>query len=170
MGSRASREAIEAVFPRTVVQTCIVHLIRSSTRFVAWVNRKASDRRPQRVYRADTEEAALAALTEFEKRWGERYPMVAPAWRSNWERVRPFFAFGRDDPPDHLHDQRDRIAELLAAKGHAGARPLPERRGCAQAGLPGDPQRGEEVDTAAAVLEPRAMNQFAIHFEGRLPA
>jgi len=45
---------------------------------------------------AQTEEAALVALAEFEKKWGERYPMVAQAWRSNWERVRPFFAFGKE--------------------------------------------------------------------------
>jgi len=94
-GLKSFPEAIEAVFPRTVVQTCIVHLIRSSTRFVAWVNRKALIRRPA-PYAADTEEAALTALAEFDKRWLERYPMVAQAWRSNWERVRPFFAFGRD--------------------------------------------------------------------------
>ena len=57
----------------------IVHLIRSSTRFVAWVNRKALIADLRRVYTAETEESALAALAAFERKWGERYPMVAQA-------------------------------------------------------------------------------------------
>ncbi len=73
-----------------------MHLIRSSTRFVAWVNRKALIADLRRVYAADTEDAALVGLEEFEKRWNERYPMVATAWRANWERVRPFFSFGKE--------------------------------------------------------------------------
>lgn len=63
---------------------------------MAWVNRKALIGDLRLVYTADTEEAALSALAEFERRWQERYPMVAQAWRSNWERVQPFFAFGRE--------------------------------------------------------------------------
>src|SRR5262245_50442103 len=87
-GLKGFPDAIEAVFPKAIVQTCIVHLIRSSTRFVAWINRKALIGDLRLVYAAQTEEAALAALAEFEKKWGERYPMVAQTWRSNWERVR----------------------------------------------------------------------------------
>src|SRR5207247_10656453 len=70
--------------------------IRSSTRFVAWTNRKALIGDLRLVYAAQTEEAALVALAGFEKKWGDRYPMVAHSWRSNWERVRPFFAFGHE--------------------------------------------------------------------------
>ena len=58
-------------------------------------------------------------------------------------------------PADHLHDQRHRVAELLAPQGDQGAGPLPQRRSCAEARVPGDPQHGEEVDTPAAFLEPR---------------
>ena len=86
----------DTLFPKTIVQTCIVYLIRSSTRFVAWINRKALIGDLRLVYAAQTEEAALAALAEFEKKWGERYPMVAQSWRSNWERIRPLFAFGHE--------------------------------------------------------------------------
>ena len=57
---------------------------------------QGTDRGSPQVYGADTEGAALAALAEFERRWNERYPMVAQAWRANWERVRPFFEFGHE--------------------------------------------------------------------------
>ena len=67
------------MFPQTIVQTCIVHLIRSSTRFVAWVNRKALIADLRRVYAAETEEAALAALAEFEKKWDELRAQMKPA-------------------------------------------------------------------------------------------
>ena len=73
---------------------CLKHA--GSEGFVAWINRKALIGDLRLVYAAGTEEAALAALAEFEKKWGDRYPMVAQSWRSNWERVRPFFAFGKD--------------------------------------------------------------------------
>ena len=71
-GLKGFPEAIEAVFPRAIVQTCIVHLIRSSTRFVAWINRKALIGDLRAVYGAQTEEAAIAALGEFERKWGDR--------------------------------------------------------------------------------------------------
>ena len=87
-GLKGFPDAIEAVFPRTIVQTCVVHLIRSSTRFVAWKDRKVVIADLRRVYAADTEDAALAALSEFEEKWAERYPNVAQSWRANWERVR----------------------------------------------------------------------------------
>ena len=92
-GLKGFPQAIEAVFPKTIVQTCIVHLIRSSTRFVTWKDRKALIASLRGVYAAPTEDAALAELARFEERWRERYPIVAQSWRANWERIRPFFAF-----------------------------------------------------------------------------
>jgi putative transposase len=92
-GLKGFPEAIEAVWPQTVVQTCIVHMIRSSTRLVAWKNRRAMMKDLKPVYAAPTEAAALDALEVFEAKWSDRYPSVAKAWRSNWDRVRPFFEF-----------------------------------------------------------------------------
>ena len=86
-------DAIGTVFPRTAVQTCIVHLIRNSMSFVAWKDRRKVMPDLKAVYRAETLEAAAAGLDEFEARWGERYPAVAPAWRRAWEHVAPMFAF-----------------------------------------------------------------------------
>jgi putative transposase len=88
-------EAITAVWPAAKVQTCIVHLIRASLR---WVNYK--DRRPvaaalRTVYGAPTEQAALAALDELEAgEIGQQYPGIIRRWREAWERVIPFFDFG----------------------------------------------------------------------------
>jgi putative transposase len=95
-GLRGFPDAIEAVFPHTIVQTCIVHMVRNSVRLVSWQNRKALTRSLKTVYRAPTEEAALTALDTFEEEWGGRYPSIGKSWRDNWERVSPFFAFPAD--------------------------------------------------------------------------
>ncbi len=81
------------VFPRTAVQTCIVHLIRNSLAFVSWKDRKKVMPDLKAVYRAESAEGAAARLDEFEARWGHRYPAVVPAWRRAWEHVVPMFAF-----------------------------------------------------------------------------
>lgn len=95
-GLKGFPAAIEAVFPLTTVQTCIVHMIRNSVRFVAWKDRKAVVEALKPIYAAETREVAEAALTTFEKDLGKRYPMISRSWRANWERVTPFLAFPRD--------------------------------------------------------------------------
>ncbi len=95
-GLRGFPEAIEAVFPHALVQTCIVHMVRNSVRLVSWKNRKGVTRSLKGVYRAATEKAALAALDDFDEEWGSSYPSIGRSWRSNWERVSPFFGF----PPE----------------------------------------------------------------------
>jgi putative transposase len=95
-GLKGFPEAIEAVFPHAWVQTCIVHLIRSSLRFVPDKHRKkvAHDLRP--IYTAVDADAAAEALAAFENDWSEPYPMIGKTWRDTWEHVIPFLAF----PPD----------------------------------------------------------------------
>jgi putative transposase len=93
-GLKGFPEAITAVFPDTVVQTCIVHLIRHSLRFVSWKDRKPVMPALRAVYRAKDAEAGLKALEAFEAgAWGQKYPAIALSWRRNWEHVVPFFAF-----------------------------------------------------------------------------
>jgi putative transposase len=93
-GLKGFPEAITAVFPDTVVQTCIVHLIRYSLTFVSWKDRKLVVPALRAIYRAKDAEAALKALEAFEAGpWGQRYPAIAQSWRRNWEHVVPFFAF-----------------------------------------------------------------------------
>ena len=86
-------EAIASVYPQTVVQTCIVHLIRNSLAFVSWKDRKAILPAIKAIYRAENADMALLRLDEFEDEWGKRYPAIGQAWRRAWEHVVPFFAF-----------------------------------------------------------------------------
>ena len=93
-GLKGFPEAIEAVFPRTIVQTCIVHLIRRSLEFVSWADRKPVVPQLRAIYRAKDADAGMAALEAFAAGpWGRKYPAIAPAWRRNWDKVIPFFAF-----------------------------------------------------------------------------
>jgi putative transposase len=95
-GLKGFPEAIEAVFPQTTVQTCIVHLIRASLRYVPRrdYDKVVKDLRP--IYTAIDADHALAALEAFDQKWGERLPPVVQAWRDSWEHVTPFMAF----PPE----------------------------------------------------------------------
>jgi putative transposase len=86
-------EAIAAAFPLAIVQTCIVHMIRASLRYVSYVDRKALAKDLRPIYSAPNEEAALAALDAFEARWGAKYPGAAKGWRARWTEVIPFLAF-----------------------------------------------------------------------------
>jgi putative transposase len=79
-----------------IVQTCIVHMIRASLRFVSFRDRRRVAAALRPIYSAPSEEAALAELEAFASVWDARYPMITQSWRANWERVTPFLAF----PPD----------------------------------------------------------------------
>jgi putative transposase len=92
-GLKGFPEAIASVYPQTVVQTCIVHLIRNSLAFVSWKDRKAILPAIKAIYRAENADMALLRLDEFEDEWGNRYPAIGQAWRRAWEHVVPFFAF-----------------------------------------------------------------------------
>jgi Transposase, Mutator family len=93
-GLKGFPEAINAVFPLTVIQTCIVHLIRHSLEFVSWKDRKLVVLALKAIYRAKNAEAGLKALAEFETSfWGQRYPAIAQSWQRNLEHVLPFYAY-----------------------------------------------------------------------------
>jgi putative transposase len=92
-GLKGFPEAINSVFPKTTVQTCIVHLIRNSMSFVSWKDRKTIMPSIKAIYRAENAEAARQRLDDFETEWGKRYPAIGQAWRRAWEHVIPFFAF-----------------------------------------------------------------------------
>ena len=95
-GLKGFPEAIGAVFPEAMVQTCIVHLIRSSMAYVSWKDRKAIIPDLKAIYRAENVEAALDRLADFEAVWDKQYPTIGQAWRRAWEHVIPLFAF----PPE----------------------------------------------------------------------
>ncbi len=94
-GLKGFPEAITTVFPDTVVQTCIVHLIRNALALASWKQRKELARALRPIYQADTLEQAEAALEAFEQGpFGKQFPTVGASWRRHWEHIVPFFAFG----------------------------------------------------------------------------
>jgi putative transposase len=96
-GLKGFPEAISAVFPRTQVQACVVHLIRNSLDFVSYKDRKAVAAALKEVYRARTAEAGQAALDAFDEgSWGRKYPVIAQSWRRHWPEVIPFYSFPAD--------------------------------------------------------------------------
>jgi putative transposase len=92
-GLKGFPEAIEAVFPRTQIQLCIVHLIRASLNYVPWRDRKLVAADLKRIYEAATATEAEFCLGDFAAKWDAAYPMVSQVWRRNWSRVTPFFGY-----------------------------------------------------------------------------
>jgi putative transposase len=93
-GLKGFPEAINAAFPQTLVQTCVVHLLRNALAYVSWQDRKHVVAALKPIYKAPTADAARLALDDFEAGpWGKKYPAIAPLWRRQWDQVIPFFAF-----------------------------------------------------------------------------
>jgi len=89
-------DAIEAAFPQTRVQLCIVHMVRHSLKYVSWKERKTVARDLKSIYSAATVGEAELALETFAEQWDRRYPTISVSWRRHWNEIIPFFAF----PPD----------------------------------------------------------------------
>ena len=116
-------EAIEAVFPRAWVQTCIVHQIRNSMRFVAYQDRKKVARDLKPVYRAVNVEDAAQALEAFDEAWGNKYPMIADSWRTRWEYIVPFLALPADlrravYTTNSIENLNRQIRKSIKTRGH----------------------------------------------------
>jgi putative transposase len=92
-GLKGFPEAIEAIFPQTTIQTCIVHLIRHSLRYVPRRQYDAVVKDLKPIYTANNPDAAMVALEVFEEKWGAQLPVIGQAWRDAWEHVIPFMAF-----------------------------------------------------------------------------
>jgi putative transposase len=96
-GLKGFPEAIAAVFPRTQVQACIVHLLRTSLDYVSYKDRRAVAATLREVYRARNADAGQAALEAFDAgQWGRKYPVIGQTWRRHWPEVIPFYAFPAD--------------------------------------------------------------------------
>jgi putative transposase len=95
-GLKGLPEAIEAIYPNTVVQTCVVHLIRHSLKYVPRREREQVARDLKPIYTAIDADAAQAALEAFDDKWGSRFPVITQAWLNAWEYMIPFLAF----PPE----------------------------------------------------------------------
>lgn len=166
-GLKGIGEALDAVFPATTLQTCIVHLIRNSLDYASWKDRKQLAAALKPVYTAASAEAAAQALDEFERSaWGQKYVTVTASWRRAWDRVIPFFAF----PPavrrvvyttnaiESLHSQ---LRKIIKTRGH-----FPSDDAATK--LIWLALRNITADWGRAAKEWReAMNQFAVLYEER---
>jgi putative transposase len=86
-------EAIEALFPQTTVQLCIVHMVRNALSYVSYKDRKAVAADLRLVYTASTETEAEGHLVAFAEKWDKQYPTISKSWLTHWKRIIPFFAF-----------------------------------------------------------------------------
>lgn len=165
-------DAIEAVWPKATVQTCIVHLIRASMRYCGYKDRRAVCSELKNIYRASSEQEARHALNEFKGRYGERYGGIVNLWETSWERVTPFLAF----PPEirrvlyttnSIESINYQLRKITKTRGHfpsddalikllyLGVRNIEKKRARGRGG-PG-----------SSAWTP-ALNAFEIHYPGRL--
>jgi len=168
-GLKGFPDAINAVFPETAVQTCIVHMIRNSLNFVGWKDRKAVATDLKTIYRAETADVAALRLDEFEEKWGDKFPPIALTWRRNWEHVIPFFAYPAEVrkiiyTTNAIESLNMSLRKIIKNRGH----------------FPSDDAATKLLYLALRntakkwTMPPRtwkqALNQFAILFEDRFPS
>jgi len=96
-GLEGFAQAIHAVFPRVIVQRCVIHQIRNSLKYVTWSDHKELMRDLKTVYKAATREEAETNLLQFAEKWGKKYPMVVRSWENNWSELSVYF-----DYPDEI--------------------------------------------------------------------
>jgi putative transposase len=167
-GLKGFPEAIEAVFPQTQVQLCMVHLVRHSLSYVSHRDRKQVAEDLKGIYQAATLEEAEHQLNEFEQKWAATYPVIARSWRANWARVVPMFGY-----PGEI--RRAVYTTNTIESLNMTLRKVSKNRSV----LPSDEAVFKLMYLALRNISKRwtmpirdwsgAMNQFAILFEGRVP-
>ena len=167
-GLSGFEQAIAAAFPRAVVQTCIVHMIRASLRYVSHADRKKVVTALRPIYSAENEAAAKAALDAFEREHGARYPSIVRAWRTRWNEIIPFLSYPIEIrrilyTTNTIESLNSQLRKVLRSRGV----------------FPSDEAvfkllflaiRNAGVRWRAAPQWARALSHFAIVFDGRLPA
>ena len=167
-GLKGFPEAIEAVFPETQVQLCIVHMVRNSLRYVSWKQRKEVAADLKGIYHAPTVDQADANLTAFAKKWDASHPTISKSWRNNWERIIPLFGY----PPEI----RKAIYTTNAIESlNMSLRKVTKNRGS----FPNDEAMTKLLYLAMRNISKKwtmpihdwksALNQFTIIFERRMP-
>jgi len=95
-GLKGFPEAINATFPETKIQLCIVHMVRNSLKFVPWKDYKELTADLKRIYHSVTEQEASLELDGFSEKWDEKYPQISKSWRANWENLATLFDYPTD--------------------------------------------------------------------------
>jgi putative transposase len=171
-GLKGLPEAIEAVWPQAITQTCVVHLLRASFRYAARQDWDALAKALRPVYTAATEQAALERFVEFEAAWGRKYPAIIKLWNAAWAEFVPFLNFDVEIrrvvcTTNAIESINARIRRAVRARGH----------------FPNEQAALKCVYLAVMSLDPTgtgqkrwmnrwkaALNAFEITFDGRLSA
>ncbi|MFE3873998.1 IS256 family transposase [Kitasatospora sp. NPDC059146] len=171
-GLKGLPDAIAAVWPQAVTQTCIVHLIRASFRYAARQDWDKISKALKPVYTAPTEDAALERFVEFTEAWGKKYPAIVRLWENAWAEFVPFLSFDVEVrrvicTTNAIESVNTRIRKAVRSRGH----------------FPNEQAALKCVYMAIVSLDPTgdgrkrwmtrwkaALNAFEIAFEGRLSA
>jgi putative transposase len=186
-------EAIETVWPNTVTQTCVVHLIRACMRYLSYNDRKAAAALLKPIYTAANEQAALDALAAFaDSNIGKRYPAAVAVWERAWERFTPFLAF----PPEvrriiyttnAIESLNYQLRKIIKNRGHfpsdeavikllwLAIRDIEDKRARERAkekGVPANKRKAPSRLVEGAIVPgwKQALNALTIAYPGRLPA
>jgi putative transposase len=170
-GLKGLPDAIEATWPKALVQTCVIHLIRASTRFCTWKDRKAVAAALRPIYTAATVEAAEAAMDDFEIEWGDKYPGIVRTWRAAWEQFTPFLRFSPEIrkivyTTNMVESINFQLRKITKTRGH-----FPTDQSALKllrlAARNISDKRGGDLGTGTPGWQ-KALNAFDIHFPGRL--
>ncbi len=167
-GLKGFPEAIETVFPQTTVQLCMVHLVRYSLAYVSFKDRKAVVADLKCIYRATSLAEAEAQLEAFAEKWDARYPMIAKSWRANWTRVIPMFGLPEDIrravyTTNAIESLNMSLRKIIKCRSS-----FPSEEAAFKL-LYLALQNAAKKWTMPIPNWGRAMNQFAILYDGRLP-
>jgi putative transposase len=167
-GLAGFKDAIQAVFPRTHIQRCVIHQVRHSLTYIAWKDRKAFTADLKAIYQAPTREVAETKLLQLAERWGETYAVAVRSWENNWEDLATMF--------DYPSDIRRLIYTTNAIEGYnRQLRKVTKSKGAFPSGEAARKLLflvNRDITrkwTAPVHNWTRILNQLAIRFEGRFP-
>jgi putative transposase len=167
-GLSGFKDAIQAVFPKTLIQRCLVHQIRNSLKYVTWADRKEFTQDLKTIYRAPTREQAETQLLKLAEKWGAKYPIAVRSWEDNWEDLALMFDYPAEirrliyttNPIESYNWQLRKVTKNKAAF----PAPAAVRKLLYLADLRITTKWTQPIRNWAAIL-----NQLAIRFEGRMP-
>lgn len=160
-------EAINAVFPKTKIQLCIVHLVRNSLRYVPHKDMKAVAGDLKAIYRAPTLDAAEAALLEFGEKWDKKYPAISRSWNNHWQNILTLFAFPEEIRKIIYTTNAIESLNSVIRKAINNRKIFPSDRSALKVVFLAI-QNASRKWTMALRDWRAAMNYFAIEFDGRI--
>ena len=160
-------EAIEAVFPDTWIQTCVVHQVRASMRYVSYKDRKQVAAALRPIYTAANADDAWLALERFDEFWGAKYPMITASWKARWEHIIPFLSLPADlrravYTTNSIESLNRQIRKSIKTRGH-----FPDEEAATK--LIYLTLTRAQRSWEKAYNWPSAIRAFKIHFGDRIP-